>query len=192
MRRSIIFIQNGKTKKMMMKFKEWNEREQSMIEENDEHKNGTYINVKPTEEAKDTIFDWVSNNGINDPLDKNEYHVTVIYSKTPCPGAVNYDFNLPIEGTISGWKIFDAGIGRCLVASIQSEQLQTINADLKANYGATSDFPEYIPHITVSYNYLGEIPQNYPAMRVTFNQVEVKGLDPTWRPKKKEEDNGNN
>lgn len=153
----------------------------------DKHKDGTYVSMKPSTSVADQLYDWVSNNGINDPLDKGEYHVTVIYSRAPCPGADNYDFKMPIEGTITGWKIFDAPIGRCLVAHVQSEQLQTINSDLKVNYGATSDYPEYIPHITVSYNYKGELPQNYPAMKITFDTVEVKGLDPTWRPTKKED-----
>ena len=149
-----------------------------------DHSKGTYVNVKLSDSDKNRLYDWVTKNGITNPLDKDEYHVTVIYSLTPCPDAAKYDFNLPITGRICGWKIFDAPIGRCLVAHVESEDLQRINADLKANYGATSTFPEYIPHITVSYNFEGEIPQNYPAQLIVFSQVEVKGLNPDWKPKK--------
>jgi hypothetical protein len=173
-------------KKMrMMSFKQF------IAEEQDDHSNGTYINVKPTDVDKDNLYNWVVLNKISNPLDKHEYHVTVIYSKTPCPDAKEYDFNLPIHGDIVGWKIFDAPIGRCLVAHVHSDQLQKINADLKRDYGATSDYPDYIAHITVSYDYVGELPTDYPAMSITFNEVQVKGLDPTWRPKKENED-GNN
>lgn len=163
-----------------MSFKEF-------VVEQDEHSKGTYVNVKISDLDKNKLYDWVVGRGINEPLDKNEYHTTVIYSRTPCPDAANYEYGIPITGNITGWKIFDAGIGRCLVAFVQSEQLQKINADLQRDYGATSDFPEYLPHITVSYSYIGEIPDDYPAMRITYDQVEVKGLNPDWRPTKKEE-----
>jgi hypothetical protein len=164
-------------KKKMMSFKQFNE-------EVNEHRDGTYVSATLCDEDKETLYNWVTSNGISDPLNKDEYHVTVIYSRTPCPEAANYDYNTPITGNITGWKIFEAGIGRCLVAHIESEQLQTINADLQRNYGATSDFPEYIPHITVSYSYEGTIPDNYPAIKVKFDKVISKGLDVNWRPTK--------
>lgn len=156
----------------------------------DEHKDGTYVNVKLNELDKDKLYDWVLSHDISNPLDKDEYHVTVIYSRAPCPEAENYNYELPITGHITGWKIFDAPIGRCLVAHVDSSKLQTINTELKRDYGATSDFPDYIPHITVSYDYKGELPTEFPDMLVTFDKVQVKGLDPTWRPKKGN-DNGN-
>jgi hypothetical protein len=149
-----------------------------------DHSHGTYVNVKPSEADKNKLYDWVVENGISKPMDKDDYHTTVIYSKTPCPDVDEYDFDLPITGSICGWKIFESTLGRCLVAQVQSEELQVINADLKRDYGATSDFPEYIPHITISWGYEGSIPDNYPAMKITYDKVEVKGLDPNWTPKK--------
>lgn len=63
-------------KKMrMMSFKQF------IAEEQDDHSNGTYINVKPTDVDKDNLYNWVVLNKISNPLDKHEYHVTVIYSK---------------------------------------------------------------------------------------------------------------
>lgn len=146
------------------------------------HDSGTYVNVKPTEDDKNKLYDWVISNGIKPPMDKDDYHTTIIYSKTPCPDVKGYDFNLPVTGTICGWKIFGSDLGKCLVAVIQSSDLQKINADLKRDYGATSDFPEYIPHITVSWKFEGSLPDDYPAMNVTFDKVEVKGIDPNWKP----------
>lgn len=149
-----------------------------------EHATGTYVNAKLSSVDKDALYKWVNENGISNPLDKSEYHVTIVYSKAPCPDAEDYPFKFPIVGNITGWKIFDANIGRCLVATIQSEQLDTINSNLINHYGATSDFPTYIPHITVSYDYEGELPTDYPAWQVVFDAVQVKGLDPNWKPSK--------
>lgn len=154
------------------------------FEEFIEHKDGTYINVKPTKDNKKELYNWVVDNEIGNPLNRDEYHVTVIYSRNPCPNAKYYDFNLPIEGKICGWEIFDANIGRCLVARIESKQLNDINNDLMTKYGATSDFDSYKPHITVSYDYKGDKPKDIPNINFSFDMVEVKGLDTNWRPKK--------
>lgn len=148
------------------------------------HEKGTYIKADPIQANRDQLFSWTQENGITNAVDSSEYHTTIIYSKNPCPEAKEYDFKLPMHATVSGFKIFDAPLGRCLVAALESEDLKTVNSDIMQRYGATSDYPEYIPHITLSYNYDGDLPTNPPKINVWFNKVEVKGLDPTWAPKK--------
>ena len=149
-----------------------------------EHPAGTYVNVKVSDADKTRLYDWCEANGIGPLMDKEDYHATIVYSPTPCPDAKNYDFNLPAVGSIVGWKAFDSQLGRCLVAQIQSEDLTRMNADMKNIYGATSNFPEYIAHITVSWGYEGAIPENYPAFKIKFDRSEVKAIDPNWKPKK--------
>lgn len=148
----------------------------------DDHKNGTYVSVEPTVADADRLYAFVAPLGINNLLDKSEYHATVIYSKAPCPGVKHYNYNLPVTGIISGWKIFEAGIGRCLVATIESAGLQRINEDLKRDYGATSSFPTYIPHLTVSYDHIGDAPTKFPSLTVTFDTLKIKGINPEWKP----------
>lgn len=147
------------------------------------HPAGTYVNVKVSDSDKTKLYDWCQENGIGPLMDKEDYHATVVYSPTPCPDAIEYDFNLPAEANIVGWKAFDSQLGRCLVAQLQSQDLTKYNMDMKNIYGATSNFPEYIPHITVSWGYEGELPQNYPAFKITFDKAEVKAIDPNWKPK---------
>jgi hypothetical protein len=150
----------------------------------DLHAAGTYVNVKVSAEDQDKLYSWCEEHGIGPLMDKEDYHATVVYSPTPCPDAKHYDFNLPATANIVGWKAFDSQLGRCLVAQLQSEDLDKFNADMKNIYGATSNFPSYIPHITVSWGYEGALPENYPAFKITFDKAEVKGIDPNWKPKK--------
>jgi hypothetical protein len=152
-----------------------------MTEEQD-HKDGTYVNVKLADIDKGRLYRWCQDNGIHPLMDKEEYHATIVYSPTPCPDAKNYDFNLPASAQIVGWKIFNSDLGKCLVAQLFSEDLNKINSDMKNIYGATSNFPEYIPHITVSWKYEGDLPDNYPAFKVMFNRAEVKAIDKDWKP----------
>lgn len=149
----------------------------------EEHKDGTYVNVKVCSEDKTKLYDWCEEHGIGPPMDKDDYHATIIYSPTPCPDAKNYNFNLPVHANIVGWKAFDSQLGRCLVAQLQSEELNKLNSDMKTMYGATSSFPEYIAHITVSWGYVGELPQDYPAFQIAFDKAQVKAIDKNWKPK---------
>jgi hypothetical protein len=149
---------------------------------NEDHKDGTYVNVKLSSSDKDKLYSWCEEKGITPLMDKDSYHATVVYSPTPCPDAKNYNFDLPAIANIVGWKIFQSDLGKCLVAQLFSEDLNQFNSDMKNIYGATSKFPEYIPHITVSWKYEGNIPDDYPAFSVSFDRAEVKAIDPNWKP----------
>jgi len=151
------------------------------------HPNGTYVSVKLRDLDESALYDWIHNNTdiVSNP--QSSYHTTVIYSTTPCPDVKSYDFNLPIEATITGWKkLGKTADDHFLVLTLESEQLRKINGDLMRDYGASSDFPTYVPHISISYHYPYALPENYPAMKVTFNSVQIEPLKEGWRPAKDE------
>lgn len=167
--------QKTKKMKMMKTFKEF------LLEDN--HKDGTYVNVKVCDADKEKLYSWCNEHGITPLMDKEDYHATIVYSPTPCPDAKNYDFKLPAKANIVGWQAFESDLGRCLVAKLQSEDLTKFNSDMKNIYGATSNFPTYIAHVTVSWGYEGSLPDNYPAFQISFDKAEVKGIDKNWKPK---------
>lgn len=149
----------------------------------DKHKNGTYVCVDLIDSDAKLLHDWVvANLDLPNPVPQKDYHTTITYSRTPVPDVEDYEFKFPITGTITGWMVLGQDGNRFLVAHVESEQLHRINGDITREYGATSDFPTYIPHITISYDFDGEIPQNYPAMQITYGSHKIDGLKPSWRP----------
>ena len=118
----------------------------------EENQLGTYVCANVAKKDAKVIIDTLAKHGITNLVHPDELHVTVIYSKTPCPVAYN----------LSKLKDFNASFGtdrfdifgkdeKVLVIRGWSSSLERINASLMKN-GATSDFPEYNPHITVAVN----------------------------------------
>ena len=49
---------------------------------------------------------------------------------------------------------------------------------IKKAYGATYDYAEYHPHVTVTYDYGDrEIPSTVPPIAITFDAVKIEALD---------------
>lgn len=160
----------------------------SEINKSQNHPDGTYMSAVLSKQSQKDLDKWCTDNNISNPSDPNEYHTTVIYSRVGVPKAKSYDLNLPINATIKEWKLFDTQTGdKCLVGVVDSKELVNHHNNLKEKYGATHGFPEYHPHITVSYNYKGEIPKDVPAFNITFDKREFKPLDPNFVPPKKDE-----
>jgi hypothetical protein len=149
------------------------------------HKDGTYMSVTLDKPSQDKLFSWVEDNDIVNACDPSQYHSTVIYSRKSCPDAVEYDLGLPIESTIKEFKLFDTQTGKkCLVGIIDSKELDKHHDILVDDYGATHDFPEYHPHVTISYDFIGNIPKEVPDFVLTFDSSECKALDPNFVPDK--------
>lgn len=150
------------------------------------HEHGTYISAVVSTASAKQLFQWVEDNGINNPTEPAEYHATITYSRKGIPKVVNgFKYDLPIEGKIVGWKLFptQAG-GQCLVADIASKDLTNYHEDIKSKFGATHDYPSYHPHVTVSYDYTGkDVPKTFPDLTLTFDKIEAKALDPEFKPK---------
>lgn len=149
------------------------------------HKDGTYMSVTLDKPSRDKLFSWVEQNNIENAADPDQYHATVIYSRKPCPDAMTYDLKLPISAKISEFKLFGTKSDtKCLVGIVNSKELEKHHDILVDEYGATHDFPEYHPHITLSYEYSKDIPDMVPDFELTFDSSECKPLDPDFVPKK--------
>ena len=62
-----------------------------------------------------------------------------------------------------------------------------LNKQLTAQ-GATSDYPEYKPHMTIAYNITQEIDHTtlpIPQFQLNFDSVKVAPLDPQFTPENK-------
>lgn len=152
------------------------------------HPNGTYMSVTLSAKSQKTLDEWVTNNNIPNPADPKQYHTTIVYSRRGVPEVEDYKIKLPINASIKEWKIFSTQSNtQCLVAIMDSEQLTNDHNTIKQRYGATHDYPDYHPHVTVSYDFgSNTVPSEVPSMELNYDKVEIKPLDPQFVPPKKE------
>jgi 2'-5' RNA ligase len=109
---------------------------------------GVYVSTKFTLETDDKLYEFIKANNI--PLNhaKKHYHCTLVYSKSDFP----YIHSILLNNTrarAAGWDVFGVGDNSVLVLRIESKELHERNKELM-ELGATSDFPDYKPHITVA------------------------------------------
>ena len=155
------------------------------------HKDGTYVAMDLSDECRDLIDNFVEMNlGLDERVDKSTYHITVIYSRTPVPSAEQYaGFTSDIEARVSGYEVFPTkNDGKCLVMRLDFPYATMLNKQLTAQ-GATSDYDQYKPHMTIAYNIQQEIDPHdlpIPQFPLKFGKVKVEPLDPQFTPKNKE------
>lgn len=109
---------------------------------------GIYAAVKFTPETDDHLYEFVKH--LNVPLNhaKKHYHCTLIYSTKD----FSYTHSTVLNGTkarAAKWEVFGVGDNSVLVLRIESKELHQRWKELVAA-GASTDFPDYKPHITVA------------------------------------------
>lgn len=155
------------------------------------HKDGTYVAMALSDESKDLIDHFVEMNlGLTERVDKSTYHITIIYSRSPVPSAEQYaGTKSDTEARISGYEVFPTkNDGKCLVMRLDFPFANLLNKQLTAQ-GATSDYDQYKPHMTIAYDIKQEIDPHtlpVPQFPLYFKEVTVEPLDPQFTPKNKD------
>lgn len=112
---------------------------------------GTYIGVRFSDESLKILKDLQKMYKIPDPTPVSDMHSTVIYSRVPVDFPINNAVNEKVSREVQ-FHVFNTRDGkRALVLKIKSDYL-TKRHELGTELGATYDFPDYIPHITLSYD----------------------------------------
>ena len=155
------------------------------------HKDGTYVALNLSEESKALLDNFVEMNlGLTERVDPSTYHITVIYSRTPVPSAENYKekHKLPATAMVSGYEIFPTkNDGLCLVMRLVCPYATELNSQL-GKQGATSDYPEYKPHMTIAYDMTQKVDHEslpIPQFQLVFDEIYVAPLDPLFVPANK-------
>lgn len=109
---------------------------------------GTYVGGKFSKDVEEGLKKFSKENNI--PNVNTDYHTTIIYSTRAMPkfkalGKVDYDTPL------RSFKIFE-GETKVLVLVLDSPELVQRHKEIMKEYNGTYNFPEYIPHITLSYD----------------------------------------
>ena len=146
---------------------------------------GTYVAVKFSEKTLDMIQDLQKELRLLDPVPRDKLHSTICYSRK----FVNYkpETNRKLIGYTKALDVFEHNGKRALVLLLDSDYLHSRHEYANA-LGATYDFPDYKPHVTLSYD-LGAQSIDYTNFDVGGNQLEmaheyVEDLDLGWSDKK--------
>lgn len=154
------------------------------------HKDGTYVSMDLTEYSKKELDDFVESKlNLKERVDPSTYHITLCYSRTPVPQAERLKGVLtPTAAHPASYEVFPTKTdGFCLVLRVRYAFAEKINADL-TKLGATSDYPEYKPHLTLAYNISQKIDPStlpLPDFLLHFNGIKVAPLDPQFTPENK-------
>lgn len=149
-------------------------------------KSGTYASFKLSQASKIDLFNHVTFIGIPEAVDKEQYHATVIYSRKEIPEA--YEYN-NLEGSFIAfgkeWKIFPSkDMGKCLVLLLDFPSAVGYHTQFM-DMGATYDYPEYLPHITIATHFDDAImPNVVPHFSLKFDKLVVEPLDLDYTYKK--------
>lgn len=119
-----------------------------------------------TQEQVD-VFHW---------FDVEEFHTTLIYSRTGGPEVFSYVNELQkeeaydyITANVTGVDIF----GKCLVLTLDSDDLMTMNGNMM-RLGASSDYDSYTPHTTIMNLDQDEVDPLTDNMLVISNEIQRK------------------
>ena len=158
---------------------------QLINEEDSKEPDGTYAAVSFSEDTKDRIKKFIDDNEIPNPIKLDKLHSTLLYSKKYCP---NYEplgeLEEALVGTPTEFDVWqsqpdDEGTcSNCLVLQFDCDQLIDRHNSLMKEHGATFDFDEYRPHVTLSYD-IGDldIKQLDPSSIGDLNIIEEYGED---------------
>lgn len=147
--------------------------------------NGTYMAVKYDKDAAEAIKELSNTLKVPNPLSREKMHTTIIYSRKHAPDLKANNDLYPIIAKGKELHIFPTQDKKnALVLKLECEALVNRHNEIMAEHQTTYDFPEYIPHITLSYDcgdfkpddYTGELPQE-----LTIIQEYVEDLVLDWQ-----------
>jgi hypothetical protein len=164
--------------------------------DNVESKAGTYVAITYDNMCTKRLIDLCVMMDLPNIVRQEKIHTTLIYS-------TNYADNVLVNSECSYVAIIDeldiftsdSGI-KCLVARLNCPHMNARHKELMNTYNFNHGFPEYIPHITLSYDiedwdkfdYFNEYIKNTKLMYMMIGTSEyTTDLDLNWKDKLDEE-----
>lgn len=117
---------------------------------------GTFIGVRFSPETINKLIKLQKAFKISDPTPHEDLHATIICSDAEIRGFValgELEHVVGVEPSSYGWKVFRNPEKEhvCLVLAFESNFMSARHKAALAA-GGTSNFPEYIPHVTLTYH----------------------------------------
>lgn len=124
-------------------------------------KKGTYAGAHFSPATVDALSQYCKTHNIPNAIAPDKFHTTILYSRKYCPdykAAGKYDPMLVGKalGNFHVWKTSpsdpNAEKTNCLILPFDCPDLAARHKELMDTHGATYDYDEYKPHVTLSYN----------------------------------------
>lgn len=140
------------------------------------HTHGTIAMLKPTVECASTLYKWCKSNNIP-CIDPEKLHCTVLFSKKPVEHLVKHNNKkIIVPAKILEWK----KLGPALTLELDAPLAYKIHKYMRKQ-GGSHDYPEYIAHTSVSYDWpQQDLPAVTPDFPLVFDQLHVKPIDPNF------------
>jgi len=160
-----------------------------------ERHKGTYAAVKYDEISCMMLSELLKIWNVPNPIKTNDFHSTLIYSRKQIPNIIQRNMDHE-ELKRVGWRFLikslelfssssDKNVKSVLVMLLEAPELVNLHGEL-IKAGATHDFPEYNPHVTLSY----DVPVDYdwqsiilPPIYLLPNKIYFEPLDIDWNSK---------
>jgi len=116
---------------------------------------GTYVGVRFTSQSKANVEKLLDELKVPNPVKGARIHATIVYSRKTMDESFTPagKYKTPLKATVTGFKTFKTQEGHnALVLQLDCPEMVKRHKQLVKEYGATHDYDEYIPHITLSYN----------------------------------------
>lgn len=121
---------------------------------------GVYAGVKFSTETKDSIKTFLDEHKIENPIDADKLHCTLLYSRKPCPDyEPQGNIDPPIVAKAGKFEVWESPanenkdhITYALVLNLKTPELVERHNELMDEHDATYDYPSYKPHTTFSYD----------------------------------------
>lgn len=120
----------------------------------EDKKPGTYSGVRFSPSTNKLIHQFINTYSIPNPVKANKLHSTVLYSRKHCPKyKARGTIHPALLGEAEEFVMWPSQEGKkCLVLKMKCPELVARHKELMAEHNATYDYPEYVPHITLSYD----------------------------------------
>lgn len=125
---------------------------------------GTYAAVEFAPHTVKALHEFYNDHKIPNMIQPNDFHTTLLYSRTHCPNYVPVRYHKPMVGVPKEHNVWEpksnkvveteenSKSSRCLVLKYHCPELYQRHHDLMKEHNATYDYPDFIPHITLSYD----------------------------------------
>jgi len=145
---------------------------------------GTYVGTVFDKDTRKAIKELMVELKVPNRTPSARLHSTIIYSRKHAPDLKATEAIYPIKAKGKELHIFETRDGkRALVLKLDCPELIERHNEIMAEHQTTYDFPEYIPHVTLSYDCESFDPESYkgklPNLVIEGEYVEDLKLD--WK-----------
>lgn len=148
---------------------------------------GTYVAVKFSDETLDALQQLQSELKLLNKVKREDLHSTIVYSRVKIPYRINkVDTNEALVSQNQSLQLWETSDGKALVLLMNDAASLKFRHDYAKVLGATYDFPDYLPHITLSYNVgVQKVELFDTQIDIVTSHEYVEDLDLDWAKDKK-------